>query len=181
LSNPNETSFRAFLTERSFRKHLSRIDDPRDDEEEESVTSSSSKSTSHRSNNGAVGSTATAPLHFARSASVAMRTPAHLFRSFVVVAIASVSAAPAPSSTSDKQQQHRPRPRLADTWYVGAFGIWWQVGSIDILGLGAGTASKTRGDTQIPGVLELTSRDQYSDGTEGAFDFFSNRHHVAPI
>ncbi|KAJ4468162.1 hypothetical protein J3R30DRAFT_3306048 [Lentinula aciculospora] len=127
LTNPSENSFRAYLTELSFRQHLSRLDDNTDDDPVVQETSSSNLSF----RTGTVDSHRTlpfdnrSPFHFANRASVSLRTPKHVFHSFGIFTIAAII----PLAKTDRalQDQHD-GTTVCDSWFIGAFGKWWRGG-----------------------------------------------------
>lgn len=124
-TNPSEASFRQYLTEQSFRRHLSRIDDDRSDDEDGQQLalgplSAPPKGTLDRlpapatraanASSGAPGKSSAPPapaaaslessaaptrLHFHGHASISLRTPPHFIRSFAVLTIAAVTPADA--------------------------------------------------------------------------------------
>jgi hypothetical protein len=89
LSNPSETSFRSYLTEQSFRHHLSRLDDPADFDSDRDGSNRSSSSSQSSSTFGSLESGSSA-FHFSNRAAVALRTPRHAFHSFGLFTIAAV-------------------------------------------------------------------------------------------
>lgn len=106
LTNPSESSFRAYLTEQSFRKHLSRLDD----DSRHSLPFDNSS-----------------PFHFANRASVSLRTPKHVFHSFGILTVAAMVPLP-------KQDPHRSGADvsiMSDSWYIGAFGRWYRGGVLE--------------------------------------------------
>ncbi|EAU91290.2 hypothetical protein CC1G_11548 [Coprinopsis cinerea okayama7 len=124
LTNPSENSFRAYLTEQSFRHHLSRLDENLDDDETtvhdarfSNIYShgARARSSSPNSDNG--------PFHFANRASISLRTPKHVFHSFALFTIAAMVPV-AKSSQSDDRDGWS----ISDSWYIGAFGKWWRGG-----------------------------------------------------
>ncbi|KAG7446377.1 uncharacterized protein BT62DRAFT_968124 [Guyanagaster necrorhizus] len=130
LTNPSETSFRTFLTEQSFRQHLSRLDDSIDDDHDPHGTKSSVR-------RGVNSITHTlpfdnrSPFHFANRASVSLRTPKHVFHTCGVFTIAVIL----PTSKSDRDPVDRRSDSIvsviSDSWYLGAFGKWWRGGVLD--------------------------------------------------
>ncbi len=144
LSNPSETSFRSYLTEQSFRHHLSRLDDPADfDSSDRDGSHRSSSSSSQSSSTFGSLESGSSAFHFSNRAAVALRTPRHAFHSFGLFTIAAVipSYKPLPSSrdtpsvissaqnTAGTSDHDLFPPK--ETWFVGAFGRWWRGGMID--------------------------------------------------
>ncbi|KDQ55866.1 hypothetical protein JAAARDRAFT_37296 [Jaapia argillacea MUCL 33604] len=132
LTNPSESSFRAYLTEQSFRQHLSRLDDNNEDDRID--PSGTPYSVSRRN-----GSTKTSglenisPVPFSSRASVSLRTPKHVFHSFGILTIAAVvpigkSYRPAAERT---HSDNFGGSMVYDTWFVGAFGKWWRGGVLE--------------------------------------------------
>ena len=142
LSNPSETSFRSYLTEQSFRHHLSRIDDPADFDSDPDGSNPSSSSSQSSPTFGSLESGSSA-FHFSNRAAVALRTPRHAFHSFGLFTIAAVipshkhlpSSRDTPSVVSSvRNATGSPDPDpfpLKETWFVGAFGRWWRGGMVD--------------------------------------------------
>lgn len=142
LSNPSETSFRSYLTEQSFRHHLSRLDDPADFDSDREGSNRSSSSSQSSSTFGSLESGSSA-FHFSNRAAVALRTPRHAFHSFGLFTIAAVipshkvlpSSRDTPSiGSSARNTAGSPDPDpfpLKETWFVGAFGRWWRGGVVD--------------------------------------------------
>ncbi|KZW00257.1 hypothetical protein EXIGLDRAFT_761870 [Exidia glandulosa HHB12029] len=151
-TNPTETSFRQFLTEQSFRRHLSRIDDDCvDDSDGHGITIGALNTTHNRTNHDrlpaptskthpALDASASARLHFHGHASISLRTPPHFVRSFGVLTIAAVTPADAHPYTTKHQQPARQPARLPSSsstsspvvrasWFVGIFGRWWPGGT----------------------------------------------------
>ncbi|KAJ7925232.1 hypothetical protein B0H13DRAFT_1975595 [Mycena leptocephala] len=108
LTNPSENSFRAYLTEQSFRRLISRRGLP---------PSSSTVPFDHGS-----------PFHFANRASVSLRTPKHVFHSFGIFTVAAIIPARA-----DRTRPRRDRDStiVTDSWFIGAFGKWYRGGVLD--------------------------------------------------
>ncbi|KAJ7783062.1 hypothetical protein B0H16DRAFT_1357584 [Mycena metata] len=127
LTNPSENSFRAYLTEQSFRHHLSRLDDTTDDQDTRDKLGSS-----HRRGTPPSSSTVPfdhgSPFHFANRASVSLRTPKHVFHSFGIFTVAAIIPARA-----DRARPRRDRDAtiVTDSWFIGAFGKWYRGGVLD--------------------------------------------------
>ncbi|KAH6914160.1 hypothetical protein BKA70DRAFT_1217777 [Coprinopsis sp. MPI-PUGE-AT-0042] len=125
LTNPSENSFRAYLTEQSFRHHLSRLDENLDDEQNDHTARYSNiysgpsprGSSQHGSEQNA------APFHFANRASISLRTPKHVFHSFAIFTIAAMVPVARASQSDDRNTWS-----ISDSWYIGAFGKWWRGG-----------------------------------------------------
>ncbi|KAI9458564.1 hypothetical protein F5148DRAFT_1016941 [Russula earlei] len=145
LTNPSETSFRSYLTERSFRHHLSRLDDPSDPDHTNTEGSKTddycSSSPRSPSSFGSLESGSSA-FHFSNRAAIALRTPRHAFHSFGFFTIAAVIPNPKTNPPSREMSSvvstrnatgtsdHDPFP-LKEVWFVGAFGRWWRGGVVD--------------------------------------------------
>ncbi|KAJ3847633.1 hypothetical protein EV368DRAFT_50833 [Lentinula lateritia] len=128
LTNPSENSFRAYLTELSFRQHLSRLDDNNDDDDPVVPEKPSAGHLSFRTgavdihHNPPIGNRS--PFHFANRASVSLRTPKHVFHSFGILTIAAII----PLAKTDRAQQDQGDSTISDSWFIGAFGKWWRGG-----------------------------------------------------
>ncbi|KIY44370.1 hypothetical protein FISHEDRAFT_51473, partial [Fistulina hepatica ATCC 64428] len=105
LTNPSENSFRAYLTEQSFRQHLSRLDENIDD-------ARNLQRDSH---------------HFTNRASVSLRTPRHVFHTFGIFTIAAML----PVSPKTDKTDPLSTSFVSDTWFIGAFGRWWRAGPFE--------------------------------------------------
>lgn len=126
LTNPTENSFRAYLTEQSFRHHLSRLDDNADDnnlriDHIRSLTTPKNNSPSSASSS-IFASENWPSFHFANRASISLRTPKHVFHSFGIFTIATIL----PSTKASERESHN--AMISDSWYIGAFGRWWGCG-----------------------------------------------------
>ncbi|KAJ7733736.1 hypothetical protein DFH07DRAFT_845275 [Mycena maculata] len=129
LTNPSENSFRAYLTEQSFRHHLSRLDVNSDDQDTRDKHSSSQR-------RGSPPSTSTvpfdhdSPFHFANRASVSLRTPKHVFHSFGIFTVAAIIPARADRAAC-RSRRDRDSTIVTDSWFIGAFGKWYRGGVLD--------------------------------------------------
>ncbi|PFH46609.1 hypothetical protein AMATHDRAFT_7609 [Amanita thiersii Skay4041] len=122
LTNPSETTFRAYLTEKSFRQHLNRLNDnPEDDYLYLEGSKSSTVSTSTLSFSHPV------YLSFSSRASVSLRTPKHVFHNLGLLTIATM----VPMVKSVHSEDGTDVPLIANLWYIGAFGRWWQGRTIE--------------------------------------------------
>ncbi|RPD57608.1 hypothetical protein L226DRAFT_532116 [Lentinus tigrinus ALCF2SS1-7] len=129
LTNPSETSFRTYLTELSFKQHLSRLDDGGP---EDGVASDDSGVHFTRSRKPGSNFDPNSPFHFVSRASVSLRTPKHVFYSFGILTIAAVyptGRSNARGNSHTIQSEHL-GSLVSDAWYVGAFGRWWRGGII---------------------------------------------------
>ncbi|KAJ7096392.1 hypothetical protein C8R44DRAFT_812920 [Mycena epipterygia] len=129
LTNPSENSFRAYLTEQSFRHHLSRLDDTPDDQDTRDKVGSS-----HRRGSPPSSSTVPfdhgSPFHFANRASVSLRTPKHVFHSFGIFTVAAIIPARADRAAC-RPRRDRDSTIVTDSWFIGAFGKWYRGGVLD--------------------------------------------------
>ncbi|OCH84374.1 hypothetical protein OBBRIDRAFT_741703 [Obba rivulosa] len=132
LTNPSETSFRTYLTEQSFRQHLSRLDENSTDDSTDPEGSGVHFTLSRRSlptttkpgrDFGTV-----SPFHFVNRASVSLRTPRHVFYSFGIFTVAAVYPPGRPQSRSTIRSANG--SMVSDSWFLGAFGKWWRGGVI---------------------------------------------------
>ncbi|KAI0339848.1 hypothetical protein BDW22DRAFT_1399481 [Trametopsis cervina] len=132
LTNPSETSFRTYLTEQSFRQHLSRLEDSNQEDPNDSddsgvhFTLTRRPSKAHQKPTDHVSSTT--PFHFVNRAAVSLRTPKHVFYSFGVMTIAAVLPTGANSRPSANGQADG--FMVSESWFIGAFGRWWRGGPI---------------------------------------------------
>lgn len=128
LTNPSENSFRAYLTEQSFRQHLSRLDDNADDNHttQNNANSTNAARRSTLATAHTLSFDNSSPFHFANRASVSLRTPKHVFHSFGIFTIAAM----VPLARSARRDE-RDGLMISDSWYVGAFGRWWRGGIIE--------------------------------------------------
>jgi hypothetical protein len=139
LTNPSETSFRAYLTEQSFRQHLSHLDDATD-ESSDTDTSYPSPRSRFMDRNTLTDRTPL-PFHFANHASVSLRTPKHVFHSFGICTIATTRGAVGANGRSSSSTSAHGSGNLADedhdgsvvsdSWFIGAYGHWWRGGLIE--------------------------------------------------
>lgn len=127
LTNPTENSFRSYLTEQSFRHHLSRLDCNADDQASSAVNRSRLPRNPSSSATASLFSVENpTPFHFANRTSIALRTPKHIFHSFAIFTIAAM----APLSKSS-EADNRDGCMISDSWYIGAFGKWWRGGVLE--------------------------------------------------
>jgi hypothetical protein len=146
LSNPSEVSFRSYLTEQSFRHHLSRLDDPADlDPADDENSKTNYRSPSNQSSSSTFGllESGSSALHFSNRASIALRTPRHAFHSFGFFTVATVisnqkahppsheTSSAVSSSHSTAGTSDQDLLPLKEAWFVGAFGRWWRGGVVD--------------------------------------------------
>ncbi|GJE97733.1 hypothetical protein PsYK624_139540 [Phanerochaete sordida] len=131
LTNPSETSFRTYLTEQSFRQHLSRLDDSHQDDQSDSddsgvhFTLSRSRQALQK---GTSSYDSTPPFRFTSRATVSLRTPKHVFYSFGIMTIAAVL--PTGRSGSKGRSSDCTGFMVSESWFIGAFGKWWRGGPI---------------------------------------------------
>ncbi|KAI0745979.1 hypothetical protein C8Q76DRAFT_688877 [Earliella scabrosa] len=136
LTNPSETSFRTYLTELSFKQHLSRLDEGGQDDSASSDDSGVHFTLSRRPVLGTRKSGSnfdpTSPFHFVNRASVSLRTPKHVFYSFGILTIAAVYPTGRSNTRSPGHaiQSEALGSLVSDAWYIGAFGRWWRGGVI---------------------------------------------------
>ncbi|KAG1746153.1 hypothetical protein EDB19DRAFT_1690786, partial [Suillus lakei] len=136
LTNPSETSFRAYLTEQSFRQHLSHLDDTTDESSDIDAQYSS-----RPVDRNTLTDRTPLPFHFANRASVSLRTPKHIFHSVGICTIATTrGAAGVGGRSSSTASAHgngnlsgvdRDGSVVSDSWFIGAFGHWWRGGLVD--------------------------------------------------
>lgn len=126
LTNPTENSFRTYLTEQSFRHHLSRLEDCLDSEQgvHDGLSSRSFHSACFSRSMKTPTTDRNGPFHFANRASISLRTPKHVFHSFAVFTIAAMVPVQKGNAVSDEADGWS----ISDSWYIGAFGKWWRGG-----------------------------------------------------
>jgi len=150
LTNPTESSFRAYLTEQSFRHHLShldRFDDAIDDPSPLPSSITSNPACAFSLENPTL-------LHFAARASVSLRTPRHAFHSFGILTVATMLPKAKPSQCEDNHLSST----VTDSWYIGAFGRWWRGGIIETWYQDVIARSKDE-ESRCSGILSLTNVD----------------------
>ncbi|KAG6917437.1 hypothetical protein DXG01_002523 [Tephrocybe rancida] len=154
LTNPSENSFRAYLTEQSFRQHLSRLDDNNDDDHKRPATSTrkTSSTTAHTFSNDA-----SSTFHFANKASISLKTPKHVFHSFGLFTIAAM----VPLARSSRPYE-RENLIISDSWYIGAFGRWWRGGIIEAWYQDVIARSKDE-ESWSSGISKMKSLDMLGD------------------
>jgi hypothetical protein len=156
LTNPSETSFRAYLTEQSFRHHLSRLDDSCDDvptKLPQSVSCIASLKRSHADATHILPFDGSFPFHFANRASISLRTPKHVFHSFGLFTVAAMIPLPKSSLRHDHHGV-----MISDSWYVGAFGKWWRGGILETWYQDVISRSKDE-ESWSSGILSMKSLD----------------------
>ncbi|KAI0085074.1 hypothetical protein BDY19DRAFT_997142 [Irpex rosettiformis] len=131
LTNPSETSFRTYLTEQSFRQHLSRLEDNNQEDQTDSDDSGVHFSLTRRiskAHTKNLDSFSSQPFHFVNRAAVSLRTPKHVFYSFGIMTIAAVL----PTGTTNRSGATSQTDgfMVSESWFIGAFGKWWRGGPI---------------------------------------------------
>jgi len=164
LTNPSENSFRAYLTEQSFRHHLSQLDDSSDNLQ--SNHSPYPRYPPKRSNlitpiHSFIDSS---PFYFANRASICLRTPKHVFHSFAIFTIAAMIPY---SKSCDGENQDA--WMISDAWYIGAFGKWWRGGALEAWYQDVIARSKDE-ESWTSGILSMKRLDILQDHT-GMFYF----------
>ncbi|KAF5355012.1 hypothetical protein D9756_005222 [Leucocoprinus leucothites] len=160
LTNPSESTFRAYLTEQSFRQYLSRLDENCDDAATK-LREGASRMASSRGTNPVTSHIlpidGTSPFHFANRASVSLRTPKHVFHSFGIFTVAAMIPLPKPSMHDDRN-----RLMISDSWYIGAFGKWWRGGILETWYQDVISRSKDE-ESWSSGILSMKSLDMLQD------------------
>ena len=179
LSNPSEISFRSYLTEQSFRHHLSRLDDPADPDHTDSENSKANyRSSSTQSSPSSFGllESGSSAFHFSNRAAIALRTPRHAFHSFGFFTIAAVipnlkTHPPSRDSSPVVSTSHNTPGTsdqdlfpLKEAWFVGAFGRWWRGGVVDPA-WSPHPNPHSKGDEEgwSSGILSIKSLDRLED------------------
>ncbi|KDR75433.1 hypothetical protein GALMADRAFT_227081 [Galerina marginata CBS 339.88] len=157
LTNPSENSFRAYLTEQSFRLHLSRLDENADDSHATHNFRSRYSSRNSAASTSSLFAAETSPFHFANRASIALRTPKHVFHSFAIFTIAAMVPL---SKASDGDV--RDGWMISDSWYIGAFGKWWRGGVLEAWYQDVIARSKDE-ESWSSGILSMKRLDMLQD------------------
>ncbi|KAH9942446.1 uncharacterized protein BXZ73DRAFT_74702 [Epithele typhae] len=130
LTNPSETCFRTYLTELSFKQHLSQLDENGQDDSSVSDDSGVHFTLSRRSP-AAVRKTGSnfdtsSPFHFVSRASVSFGHPNMFFT------VSASSRSPRSRTNHGHCSAHNENlpSAVSDVWYIGAFGRWWKGGVI---------------------------------------------------
>ncbi|KAJ7647396.1 hypothetical protein FB45DRAFT_893333 [Roridomyces roridus] len=158
LTNPSENSFRTYLTEQSFRHHLSRLDENSDDQH---APARDKHNSSQR--RGSTPPSATvpfdhgSPFHFANRASVSLRTPRHVFHSFGIFTVAAIVPARA-----DRARRDRDSTIVTDSWFVGVYGRWYRGGVLDAWYQDV-VARSSDEESWTSGILGMKALDKLND------------------
>ncbi|KAG1731519.1 uncharacterized protein EDB91DRAFT_1154388 [Suillus paluster] len=171
LTNPSETSFRAYLTEQSFRQHLSHLDDTTDESSD-----TDAQYNSRLVDRNTLTDRTPLPFHFANRASVSLRTPKHVFHSFGICTIATTRGAAGVHGRSSSMASAHGNGNLAgvdhdgsvvsDSWFIGAFGHWWRGGLVDSWYHDAMIRSKDA-EGWSSGILGFKALDKLNEFNEG--------------
>ena len=165
LTNPSENSFRAYLTEQSFRHHLNRLDDNSDDLQ--SFRNSPYPGCPSKRQNLIVPShffIDSSPFYFANRASICLRTPKHVFHSFAIFTIAAMIPH---SKSCDGENQDA--WMISDAWYIGAFGKWWRGGAFEAWYQDVIAGSKDK-DDWTSGILSMKPSENILPDQTGTID-----------
>ncbi|KAG2153752.1 uncharacterized protein EDB93DRAFT_1134618 [Suillus bovinus] len=167
LTNPSETSFRAYLTEQSFRQHLTHLDDTTDESSDPDPQFSS-----RPVDRNTLTDRTPLPFHFANRASVSLRTPKHIFHSVGICTIATTRGAAGvngrASSTTNLHGNanlsgvHHDGFVVSDSWFIGAFGHWWRGGLVDSWYRDAMVGSKDA-EGWSSGILGFKALDKFNE------------------
>ncbi|WWD19627.1 hypothetical protein CI109_104089 [Kwoniella shandongensis] len=153
ITNPSESSFRAHLTELSFRRHLADIRRSEKDDETAGVpddqahlpstapsvsnhlavaTPDRRGSGSHPSGGAETPTHTVAPFRFANHVAISLRTPTLLYRSFIVCSITITSPLSPPIFLSDPvpKGKHAPLIRERHVVWFGFMGHWTLIGLV---------------------------------------------------
>lgn len=152
VTNPSAASFRTFLTELAFRRHLSKLHDA----SEADPPALTWARHSHQID-------AAPHLQFATRASVSVRSSAHIFRSFGVLTIAAVTPVADHRNKPDPDMQG-PNSFASDQgrWFLGAFGKWWLGGALLLGKADEGHANAGLLDIRLLDDSELSSKLDFS-------------------
>ncbi|KAG8997198.1 hypothetical protein FRB93_000484 [Tulasnella sp. JGI-2019a] len=133
-TNPTEASFRTFLTELAFRRHLTKLNGTLIDLEDKTHTIGEiggpgriGPCTEHAPTT----TTTIGPVyHFAKGVQVTLRTPVNIVRSFAFFTIVIITPV---SDLTRVREKNAPTPTVMEgTWYIGALGHWWVGGTVDL-------------------------------------------------
>ena len=167
LTNPSENSFRAYLTEQSFRHHRSRLDDNSDDlqsiHNDPYPCYPSNRSDLITPSHFFIDSS---PFYFTNRASICLRTPKHVFHSFTIFTIAAMIPYSKPCDG-----EYQDAWMISDAWYIGAFGKWWRGGALEAWYQDVIARSKDKG-SWTSGILSMKPLEVILPGHTGTFDFF---------
>ncbi|KAG6899979.1 hypothetical protein C0993_004747 [Termitomyces sp. T159_Od127] len=154
LTNPSENSFRAYLTEQSFRLHLSRLDDNTDDDHKQSTHRAAfpAARTHHTYENAST-------FHFANKAAISLKTPKHVFHSFGIFTIAAMVPLARSGSCNPERESSS---ILSDSWYIGAFGRWWRGGVIEAWYHDVIARTKAE-ESWSSGILSMKNLDRHNE------------------
>lgn len=171
LTNPSETSFRAYLTEQSFRQHLSHLDDTTDE-----PSDIDSQYSSRPVDRNTLTDRTPLPFHFANRASVSLRTPKHIFHSVGICTIATTRGAAGVNGRSSSTTSLHGNSNLSgvdhdgsvvsDSWFIGAFGHWWRGGLVDSWYHDAMIGSKDA-EGWSSGILGFKALDKLNEFNQG--------------
>jgi hypothetical protein len=176
LTNPNETSFRKFVTELAFRRHLTKLSDGQIGQD----ISQDNASPCPPGGEPAGTHSPTLPIvplgpgfHFSNRAKVSLRTPDHIFRSFILFTLVIVTPVSPSDTPSAKGKHGKPLNMLEGSWYIGAFGHWWIGGVLDFPRLRKEVQNELLGKEEgstfrcDAGILGIRSLDRpATDGTK---------------
>jgi hypothetical protein len=170
LTNPSESAFRAYLTEQSFRHHLSHLDRFDDDVDEgTSLADVPASSITPNRPSACTFSLENSTLHhFAARASVSLRTPRHAFHSFGIFTVATML----PMAKSGQCEDNHLASTATDSWYIGAFGRWWRGGIIETWYQDVIARSKDE-ESRCSGILSLSNVDVRHDYAGMLVNFWS--------
>ncbi|TXT12914.1 hypothetical protein VHUM_01315 [Vanrija humicola] len=133
ITKPTESSFRSYLTELAFRRHLMHIRSS--DEPETAAATENSSGNASPSGTGADTPTI-APFRFANHVAITLRTPSLNYRSYFFFALAFSAAPGPPAFLSDpvlarpsKQSSGAPPPEPVIS-YLGILGHWFVLGPV---------------------------------------------------
>ncbi|KAG8850363.1 hypothetical protein FRB96_000427 [Tulasnella sp. 330] len=134
ITNPTEASFRTFLTELAFRRHLTKLNGTLIELEEKTNLTGGAGGAGRNGLPPEHPPTATTTIgpvyHFAKGVQVMLRTPVNIVRSFAFFTIVIITPV---SDLTHIKEKNAPTPTVMEgTWYIGALGHWWVGGSVDL-------------------------------------------------
>ncbi len=186
LTNPSENSFRNYLTEQSFKQHISRLDEGGQEDGIASADSGVHFTLSRRTppSTRKSGSTfdPTSPFHFVSRASVSLRTPKHVFYSFGILTIAALYPTGRPQDRTHGHAIYSGNlvSSVSDAWFVGLFGRWWRGGIIQSWWYDMLAATEEDNEDGPPGILNVKALDLL-EGCDGELQSHLNLFFVQTI
>ncbi|KAL1942124.1 hypothetical protein VTO73DRAFT_6654 [Trametes versicolor] len=165
LTNPSENSFRNYLTEQSFKQHISRLDEGGQEDgiasDDSGVHFTLSRRTPPSTRKSGSNFDPTSPFHFVSRASVSLRTPKHVFYSFGILTVAALYPTGRPQDRAHGHAIYSGNlvSSVSDAWFVGLFGRWWRGGIIQSWWYDMLAATEEDDEDGPPGILNVKALD----------------------